>query len=143
MNWKYNSTLPLVLNSKYKINIWNWQFIERDVFPEKHFEQVSVTNDHFSGVIKWKSNKRPSWSRPGTDQWRFELRFDEVNYWNDQCMTMYKLNRNIKYFHQVKSGVEKQYRNGSLSATFNFPNQENFFLYGIRKFQLSNCFSTD
>jgi len=66
----------------------------------------------FTGIIKWKGDKRPSWSKPGCDQWRFELRFDE-------------------YFHQVKSGVEKQYHGGSLIASYNFPNQENFILYGI------------
>ena len=52
------------------------------MFPEKHFEHVSVDDERgvFSGVIKWNRDKRPSWSRLGTDQWRFELRFDEVNY---------------------------------------------------------------
>ena len=45
-----------------------------------------------------------------------------------------KIKSNFKYFHQVKSGVEKQYGNGRLITSFNFPNQENFFLYGIRKF---------
>ena len=54
------------------------QFIERDMYPEKHFEQVNVSNHHFSGVIKWQLNRKPSWTKPEVDQWRFELRFDEV-----------------------------------------------------------------
>ena len=50
----------------------------RDVYPEKKFEQLSINNHFFSGVIKWKSNRKPSWGIPGVDQWRYELRFDEV-----------------------------------------------------------------
>ena len=60
------------------IKYFNRQFIERDVFPEKHFEQVSVNNDFFSGVMKWEPNRKLSWENPEVDQWRFELRFDEV-----------------------------------------------------------------
>jgi len=50
----------------------------RDVYPEKQFDQFTVNNSLFSGIIKWKGDKRPSWSKQGCDQWRFELRFDEV-----------------------------------------------------------------
>ena len=61
-----------------KLKKYSHQFIERNVYPEKHFEQVSINNDLFSGVIKWQSNSKPSWTKPEVDQWRFELRFDEV-----------------------------------------------------------------
>ena len=40
----------------------------------------------------------------------------------------------------MKSGVEKQYHGGSLVASYNFPYQENFILYGIGKRNL--CFTT-
>ena len=106
------------------------------MYPEKHFEQISVNNDFFSGVIKWQSNRKPSWTKREVDQWRFELRFDEVTAMSHTvCVhSVCKIKSNFKYFHQVKSGVEKQYGNGRLITSFNFPNQENFFLYGIRKF---------
>ena len=79
--------------------------------------------------------RKPSWSNAGqteSDQWHFELRFDEVI--ADSMLGTCKINKNIQYFHQVKSGVENQYSNDRMIASYGFPNHQNFLLYGIRKF---------
>ena len=40
----------------------------------------------------------------------------------------------------MKCGAENQFSNGRLIASYNFPNQQNFLLYGIRKFSTQSSF---